>query len=119
MCSDGTLRLGLAQSHCGGTPEAARQTKFTHTTVARRGRKSIVEPACIEDSSRRSLPGRAPALPQMLHPGGLRVAKDAKQLPANISTSITSVITADQAQAAALFLAAEASKAQKLSLIHI
>ena len=39
MCSDGALRLGLAQSHCGGTPEAARQTKLTHTMVARRGRR--------------------------------------------------------------------------------
>ena len=30
----------------------------------------------------------------MLHPGGLRVAKDAKNLPANLSTSITGVVTA-------------------------
>ena len=47
MCSDGTLRLGLTQSHYGGTPEAARQTKLTHTMVARRGRRG----ACTDRRS--------------------------------------------------------------------
>lgn len=49
----------------------------------------------------------------MLHPGGLRVAKNSKQPPANLATNIAGTVVADQAGAAALFLAAEADKADK------
>lgn len=49
----------------------------------------------------------------MLHPGGLRVAKNSKRPPANLATNISGIVAADQAGAAALFLAAEAAKVEK------
>ena len=49
----------------------------------------------------------------ILHPGGLRVAKNAKQPPANIAVDIVRAVTTDQETAAFGFLKMEQNKAAK------
>jgi hypothetical protein len=49
----------------------------------------------------------------ILHPGGLRVAKNAKQPPANIAVDIVRAVTTDQETAAFGFLKMEQGKAAK------
>ena len=51
----------------------------------------------------------------ILHPGGLRVAKNAKEPPANIAVDIVRAVTTDQETAAFGFLKMEQEKADRKS----